>query len=399
MLSSGVFLALGVARVGSREDVPPAPPDTARVASEPVAPGPVLPGQSQTPPPERIPPAATGEALSSALNEERVVLASSAVIEGIDTDRPWVCTGEAMTLSARVAGTPEPDAVMRWVWPGAETGAELHPGARLPWRAPATPGRYFVRFQLCKDLGGRRVGVLAERVAAIDVRACGQDEGQARALRIEATQQGPSAFAFRAVSPHPATTYAWDFGDGSSAATTEPTATHAYALPSPGEPDVRVLTVRLSARGDGGERTATAFVQLRGPPPSDTPPRARLQMERVVARTADEGWRSKVQVDVPEGSAVTWERVERLTVSWDDQVDVQTHPWRELITVEEDLGRGGFRGHVTVRLSDVRPEVKQISDVLHGRDTTGEEVSLSWSAFKAEPARPSPLPAERPPAK
>ncbi|RKH64742.1 PKD domain-containing protein [Corallococcus aberystwythensis] len=325
-----------------------------------------------------------------------MVLTSTAVIEGIDADRPWVCAGEVMMLSARVGGTAEPGAVQRWVWPGAETGAELHPGPSLRWHAPVTPGRYLVRFQLCKDLGGRRVGVLAEQVAGIDVRACGQDEGQAHALRIEVTQQGPATFAFRAVSPHPATTYAWDFGDGSAAATTVPLATHAYAVPTP---DVRVLTVRLSARSDGGEQTATAFVQVRGQPASDAPPRASLQLERVVARATDEGWRSEVRVDVPEGGDVTWDRVERLTVSWDDQVDTRTRPWREAITMEEDLGRGGFRGHVTVPASDVRPEVKQVIDFLHGRDATGEEVSLSWSAYKAGPVRPPPLPAERPPAK
>ncbi|NOK36573.1 PKD domain-containing protein [Corallococcus exercitus] len=396
LLLSGGLLLFGLARARSREDVPPALTAPAEAAPTRMAPALIVrAAQSQPPAPERIPPAATGEALSAALNEERVVLTSTAVIEGIDSDRPWVCAGEWMTLSARVGGTAEPDAVPRWVWLGAETGAELQPGSRLPWRAPATPGRYFVRFQLCKDLGGRRVGVLAEQVASIDVRACGQDEEQARALRIEITQQGPTAFAFRAVSPHPATAYTWDFGDGRATATTEPTASHVYA----GEPEARIHTVRVSARGAGAEQTATAFVQVRGQPASDAPPQASLQLERVAPRTSDEGWRSQVQVDVPEGGAVTWERVERLTVTWDDQVDTRTRAWRESIIVEEDLGRGGFRGHVTVLPSDVRPEVKQIIDFLHGRDETGKEVSLSWSAFKAEPLRPPSSPAERPPAK
>ncbi|MBN8227774.1 PKD domain-containing protein [Corallococcus macrosporus] len=391
LLMIGGLLLFGRAR----EDVPPAVPAAEEVPPVREAPAPIeRAAPSQPPAPGRIPPAATGEALSAALNEERVVLTSTAVIEGIDTDRPWVCTGELMTLSARVGGTAEPDAVSRWVWPGTETGAELQPGTRLPWRAPATPGRYFVRFQLCKDLGGRRVGVLAEQAASIDVRACG-DEEQARALRIEVTQQGPTAFAFRAVSPHPATAYTWDFGDGRITATAAPTASHVFT----GEPEARVHTVRVSARGAGAEQTAMAFVQVRGAPASDAPPRASLQLAREASRPENEGWRSQVQVDVPEGGAITWERVERLTVTWDDQVDTRTGAWREVVTVEEELGRGGFRGHVTVPRSDVRPEVKQVIDFLHGRDATGTEVSLSWSAYKAEPLRPVPVSSERPPAK
>ncbi|RKG91148.1 PKD domain-containing protein [Corallococcus terminator] len=343
-----------------------------------------------------VPSAATGEALSAALNEERVVLASSAVIEGLDADRPWVCAGELLTLSARVGGTPEPGVVPRWVWPGQETGAELHPGARLAWRAPATAGRYFVRFQLCRDLGGRRVGVLAEQVAGIDVRACGAGEGQAHLLRIEVTQRDPTAFDLRAVSPAPATAYTWDFGDGSSTVTTVPEATHAFAPPAPGEQDVRVYPVRLTTGGPGGGQGATAFVQVRAQPPPEGVPSASLKLERVAARSANDGWRTQLQVDVPEDTHVVWERVERLTVSWDDQVETRTHGWRELITVEEDLGRGSFRGEVTVPAGDVRPEVKQVLDTLHGRDAMGREVSLSWASFKAEPQRPPPPPPQRP---
>ncbi|MFP2927729.1 PKD domain-containing protein, partial [Pyxidicoccus sp. 3LG] len=270
------------------------------------------------------------------------------------------------------------------------------PGSRLQWRAPATPGRYFVRFQLCKDLGGRRVGVLAEQVIGIDVRACGEGESQADSLRVEVSQRGNAEFTFQAVSPDSATTYTWDFGDGTSAVTAAPSATHAYATPTSGEQDVRGFTVRLSARREGGgEQTATAFVLVRGQPPPDEPPQARLKVERVAGRLSAEGWRSEVVVEVPEGGEVTWERVERLTVSWDDQVEVRTLGWRELITVEAELGRGGFRGYVTVLPAEVRPEVKQVIDFLHGRDVTGREVALSWASFKAEPVRTTREPAGR----
>lgn len=399
LLAGGVLLVIGLTWVLLKDgEPPPAAPVIAvpeHVAELP--PAPIVHAPLRPLAPDLVPPAATGAALSAALNEERVELSSTARIEGIDADRPWVCAGEQLTLSARTGGEAEPGMVQRWVWPGSETGAELQPGARLPWRAPATAGRYFVRFQLCKDLGGRRVGVLAEQVVGIDVRACGPGEGQADTLRVEVSQRGNEDFSFRAVSPKPATAYRWDFGDGSSIVTTEPGATHVYAAQAPGEPDVRSFTVSLSARGAEGEQTATTFVQVRGQPPSDAPPGASLKVERATGRAAGEGWRSQVRVDVPEGSEVVWERVERLTVGWDDEVEVRTSGWREIITVEEDLGSGGFRGHVTVLPSDVRPEVKQVIDFLHGRDATGKDVSLSWSAYKAEPLRPSS--SERPPPK
>jgi hypothetical protein len=376
---------------------------TSRALAVTPAPSPGARARALPEPAASIPPAATGEALSAALNEERVVLTSSAVIEGIDTDRPWVCTGEPMTLSARVGGVQEPEAVQRWVWPGSETGAELHPGARLPWRAPATAGRYFVRFQVCKDLGGRRVGVLAEQVVGIDVRACGRGEGQeADALRVEVTQRGPSAFEFRAVSAgaESLAAYAWDFGDGTSAVTPGPTASHSYDTGALGVQDVRAFTVRLSARGGGGAaRAATAFVQVRGQPPPDAPPLATLEVERAQAGSSGEGWRTEVKVRVPEEGDITWEHVERLTVRWDDQVDVVTRAWREVITVEESWERGGFRGHVTVRASEVPPDVKQVVDSLHGRDATGREVVLSWASVKREAAPAATGTPDRPPLK
>ncbi|MBZ4415784.1 PKD domain-containing protein [Myxococcus sp. RHSTA-1-4] len=335
---------------------------------------------------EPVPPEASGEALSAALNEERVLLEPRAVIEGIDANRPWVCTGEPMILSARVGGALEPDAVRRWVWPGFEGGAELQPGSRLQWRAPPTPGRYFVRFQVCRDLGGRRVGVLAEQVVLIDVRSCGRGEGQeADSLRVEVSQRGQGEFVFRAVSAGagPLSAYTWDFGDGSSAATTGPLVSHTYDTRALGAGDIRGFTVGLLALSSKGESlAATASVLVRGQPPPDTPPLASLEVARGQEAAGGEGWRSEVKVQVPEGSAVTWEHVERVTLRWDDQVEAATHAWREVITVEEELERGGFRGHVTVRASEVSPEVKQVVDTLHGRDATGREVVLSWASFK-----------------
>lgn len=396
LVAGGALVVIGVALTIPEGDEAPLRPTTLgtvvvtaprAVAAPPSAPPPAqpLPAVSTS-----IPEAATGDALSLALNEERVVISSTAVIEGIDADRPWVCAGEPMMLSARVGGATEPDAVQRWVWPGSETGAELQPGSRLQWRAPKRAGRYYVRFQVCRDLGGRRVGVLAEQVVGLDVRECGtREEGQA--LRLDVSQRGPADFVFRAVTPDaaPLTAYRWDFGDGATTETAEPTASHAYATQGLGAQELRGFTVRLSARdGAGAARTATAFVQLRGQPPPDAPPLATLEFDRARGPGGEEGWRSGVTVHVPEGGDVTWERLERLTVTWDDQVESRLRPWGEVIAVEEDLGRGGFRGHVTVRPSEVTPQVKQVLDFLHGRDVSGREVTLSWASFKSEAPPP-----------
>lgn len=409
LLAGGVLVLLGLALVLPQGGETPLRPTSLGtvVGSAPRAqaasPVPVIRAQPLPRVAEPVPPAATGEALSAALSEERVVLASSAVIEGIDADRPWVCAGEAMSLSARVGGELEPDAVYRWVWPGSETGAELHPGPRLQWRAPATAGRYFVRFQVCRDLGGRRVGVLAERAAPIDVRAC--SDGQARdagALRIGVTQEGRATFRFQALAPDSErlTGYAWDFGDGAKATTAGPEVQHAYAVQGLGAQDVRSFTVRLTAsRAGGGPRVATAFALVRGQPGPDSPPAAELDIQRWAQAPGREGWRSALSVRVPEGSDVTWERVERLIVSGDDQVASTTRAWRDAITVEEDLGRGGFRGFVTVSPAEAAPGVKQVLDSLHGRDASGREVALSWAAYKREASPEAPGAPQRSPPK
>ncbi|NTX16102.1 PKD domain-containing protein [Myxococcus sp. CA056] len=333
-----------------------------------------------------IPANVSGEALSTALNEERVVLASSTFIEHLEMDRPWACAGGQVSLAGRVGGAPESGALYRWVWPGRDAAAELHPGARLQWRAPAEPGTYFVRFQVCKDLGGRRVGVLAEELLQIEVRDC-DDDGAAREegqLRVDVIQRANGAFLFRAVSAESESLsgHAWDFGDGNTAFTSGPEVTHAYDTRAQ---DVRTFTVRLLAgRGEGAALSATAFVSARGQPPSKEPLPATLALSR--ARADAEEWRSEVSVEVPEPGVVTWERVERSMIHWNDQVDAYTLAWREVITVEEEAGRGGLRGFVTVRPSELAVTVKRVVDVLHGRDEGGRAVSLSWASFKREAA-------------
>jgi hypothetical protein len=326
--------------------------------------------------------------LSAALHEERVSLASSVVVEGIDQDRPWVCAGESMGLSARLGGVPEPGAVQRWVWPVAGGGAELHPGPTLQWRAPETAGRYFVRFQVCTDLGGRRVGVLAERDVEVEVRQCAEGEGQRdEPLRLGVVQRGQGTFAFEALYQGGERTvaFAWDFGDGTAATTTEPRVEHSYPLRGLEPQEVRSFTVRLQARlGRGGPLEATAFALVRGQPPPDEPPPVDLRVSRWRPLPEGGGWRSDVVVHAPDGTDLTWERLERISLHWDGQADTVTRAWSEAIHVEEHLGQGGFRGYVTVSASEAPPDIKQILDFLYGRDAAGQEVVVSWSPFKRE---------------
>jgi hypothetical protein len=342
------------------------------------------------------------DALSAALHEERVSLASSVRVEGIDMDRAWVCAGETIHLSARVGGAPEPGMVSRWVWPVSGGGAELQPGPTLQWRAPMAAGTYRVRFQVCTDLGGRRVGVLAEREVEIDVRACGRGEQQRHdPLRLGLTQRGQGTFSFQAVYQGPArvTVYAWDFGDGSTTTTTEPTVEHTYSLQGLGAQELKSFTVRLQARLDrGGPLEATVFALARGQPPAEAPPPVELRISRW-RPNSDGGWRSEVVVRAPEKTDITWERLERISVHWDGEADFATRDWREVIHVEEHLEHGGFRGYVKVSPAEASTDIKQILDSLYGHDATGKEVVVSWSPFKREAPAQSPEAPAPPPLK
>ncbi|ADO73505.1 uncharacterized protein STAUR_5743 [Stigmatella aurantiaca DW4/3-1] len=358
------------------------PASTEERPSEPPAP----PPPSRPSPPAALPPE---DALATALGEERVTLASSVSIEGIEQDRPWVCAGEVLSLSARLGGVAEPGSVTRWIWPVPGGHAELHPGPLLQWRAPLAAGRYPVRFQVCKDLGGRRVGVLAERQLELDVRPCGEDAGQRyEPLQIGVTQSGPGTFTFEALyrGGEPVAAYTWNFGDGSRATTAEPRMTHTYELSGLGPQEPRSFTVKLQARLERGPSLeATTFALTRGHPSSGAPPSVELQVSRWRPRPDGDGWRSDVVVRVPDNTDHTWERFERVFLHWEGEAETDVRDWRERVHVEEELGHGGFRGYVTVSPSEAGPDIKQILDFLYGRDAAGQEVVVSWSPFKREP--------------
>jgi hypothetical protein len=348
------------------------------------------------------------EALSEDLHEERVTLASGVVVEEVDTDRPWVCAGEPIHLSARVGGEQKAGAVYRWIWRGAEGGAELHPGAAIAWTAPKTPGSYGVHFQVCQDLGGRRVGVLAERTVAIDVRPCGAVESQeAEPLRIGVVQRGQGSFTFQALYQGRETVseYAWDFGDGASLNTSEPAAEHIYPLQDLGPEKVKSFQVRLRARWAGGKtHEATAFALVRGQPVSkgeELPP-VTLEISRWHPRP-EGGWQSALSVrgqgEAGTGADIQWDRVERILLHDDGRTETRAHSLDEVITFDERLAHGGFRGQVLVSAAEATPDVRQIIDVLHGHDKAGKEVTVSWTPYKRDP---SPLPSsegERPASK
>ena len=340
------------------------------------------------------------EALHRALGEKAVRVDSDLVIEGIDTDRPWVCAGEPIGLSARVAAGASADAVYRWVWPAAGGEAALHPGQTMAWQAPEAAGTYQVHFQACKDLGGRNVGVLAERVIDIDVRACGAGQEQAHdPLRIRVEQRGQGAFSFHAEyqGDEPVSTYAWDFGDGNAETTSADAVAHAFSTQELGPQQVGRFAVRLEARLAGGARLqATTFVMVRGRPPTHDPPAMDLAISRWRPRADGNGWQSELTVRNPGSTGVTWDRIERVTKRFDGSADIDTLAWRDVIALDEELAGGGFRGRVLVDAAAVPPEVKQIIDHLYGQDADGNEVMVSWTPFK-RPAVPRPVDEQRQP--
>lgn len=307
-----------------------------------------------------------------------------------------VCAGRALELSAQVSRLP-PGAIERWVWPGPG-GAELHPGGVVAWRAPEEPGALRVLFQVCTDLGGRRVGVLAERALALAIRACAPDgdrDGPSGAVRLSAVPRGPGGFQFTValaesadpVDADAVVDYAWSFGDGRELTSTSPTVRHDYPLDALVAADIGHLVARVHLRRASGRvDTAHTRVLLRADPGERERGAAELDIARPRLDAAGQRWLSAIAVRAHDGQPVDWQRLERVTRYDDERVDIAALAWDEVLDIEASLAGGGFRGHVVVPVASVGPEVKQIIDVLYGRGADGEEVSLSWSSFKRAPS-------------
>jgi hypothetical protein len=259
----------------------------------------------------------------------------------------------------------------------------------MAWPTPATPGVYRVHFQVCTDLGGRRIGVLASRALDIEVRACDEP---ATAVRVAVTQRGHGVYGFTAVVADEAAraeidAYVWDFGDGAQQATTVPEVEHTYAVAGLGAEDVAHFAVTVAAgRAGAAPLTGTAAVLVRGMPGAREPGPMLLDIGRWQHDPARNRWYSDIRVHVREDGPIVWERLERFTKYFDDRTERVDLDWREVIAVDESLAGGGFRGQVLVPDESVPPEVKQIIDVLHGRAPDGTEVTVSWTPFKRAPA-------------
>jgi hypothetical protein len=361
-------------------------------------------------PPGPLPALPAGAAdLHVSLGEEAVPVDSDVVVEAIEADRTWVCasdpaatpgtpgapgapgapgtpgTIDVVDLAARVSGAA-PGAVQRWIWRRADGAVELQPGPAIAWSAPATPGWYRVHFQVCTDLGGRRIGVLAERAVDVEVRACAAGQTGAP-VRVAVSQRGHGAFAFSAAVADPAaagapiTGYTWDFGDGARAETTQPAAEHTYVVASLDAREEARFSVRLTANRTGAAPlTATATVLVRGFPDPRTEGPVALEIARWQLDPARNRWQSAITVRPRD--PITWDRLERVTKYEGDRVDMATLDWRDVIAVDESLPSGGFRGHVLVPVEQVPPDVRQIIDVLYGHTSGGEEVTVSWTPFK-----------------
>jgi hypothetical protein len=353
-------------------------------------------------PPGPLPVLPAGAAdLHASLGEEAVPVASDVVVEAIEADRTRVCAGESpgiVDLAARVSGAA-PGAVQRWIWRRADGAVELQPGPALAWSAPATPGWYRVHFQVCTDLGGRRIGVLAERAIDLEVRACaggpnGTPGTSGAPVRIAVSQRGHGVFAFSAVVADPAgagapiTGYTWDFGDGARTETTEPIARHSYAVAELGAQEEARFSVRLTVhRAGAGPLAASYTVLVRGFPEPRTEGPVALEIGRWQLDTARDRWQTAITVRPRE--PVTWGRLERITKYAGDRVDMATLEWRDVIVIDENLPSGGFRGHVLVPAEQVPPDVRQIIDVLYGHTSDGEEITVSWTPFKRPAAEVS----------
>lgn len=335
-----------------------------------------------------VPAAIDDATIAQILDEELVAVTSGIRIAELAADEPQPCAGRPTWLRARTEGDAgEGSLVSRWIW---ATGSRLsmQPGASVSFTAPGA-GTYPIRFQLVRSLGGKRIGVLAERTLALQVVDCGSGPAP---LRVESTVTG-GRVDFTALAGVPTRGgFTWDFGDGQTHTTDGPTVRHDYPILELGSEELRAYQVAVEvATADGASLRATTGVTLRGQANPPLPPAIAVELGDAIWDEDARRWQRRIEVDNRARPAITWERGERHALHDDDHITTRTLTVAELLTISEARKAGGFVATVTVTAAETTPGVRRITDRLHGRDASGDEATLTWVAWDRDDFAPTPV--------
>jgi hypothetical protein len=334
-----------------------------------------------------VPAAIDDVTIAEVLGEELVAVTSGIRITELAADEPQPCAGRPVWLRARTEGDAgEGGLVSRWIW-ATDSRLSMQPGASVSFTAPDA-GTYPIRFQLVRALGGKRIGVLAERTLALQVIDCGSEPAP---LRVEATVTG-GRVDFTALAGVPTRGgFTWDFGDGQTQTTDGPTVRHDYPILELDAKEVRDYRVAVEvATADGASLRATAGVILRGQANPPLPPAIAAELGDAVWDEDTRRWQRRIEVDNRERPAITWERGERHSLHDDDRITTRALTVAELLTISEAREAGGFVATVTVTAAETPPNVRRITDRLHGHDASGEEATLTWVVWDRDDFAPDP---------
>lgn len=345
------------------------------------------------PAPVAVPAPVDDAAIARVLGEELVPVASSVTIAELATDQPGPCAGRPVLLRSRLAGDAGQDPlVSRWIWTTSER-LSMHPGATARFTAPA-PGRYPIRFQVVRSLGGARIGVLAETTLELDVIDCGSGPAP---LQVTSTVTGGRADLTALAASPTQGGYAWDFGDGERQTTDAPTVRHDYPILELRDREERTYQVTVEVAGaDGTPLRATTAIVLRGQVNPPLPPAIAAELGDATWDDGDRRWHRRLTVDNRERPAIRWERGERHTEHDGDRVSSRKLTVPELLAITEERQGGGFVATVTVTAAETGPGVRRITDRLYGHDAAGEEASLTWVAWDRDDFEPDPSPPRSP---
>lgn len=382
---AAIILVLVLSRRGGRGDVSEEAPVAKIRPTRPAAPA--------APAPIAVPAAVEDAAIARLLGEELVPVTSTVTIAELATDQPQPCTGRPVLLRSRLAGDAGQERlVSRWIWATSER-LSMQPGATARFTAPA-PGRYPIRFQLVRSLGGARIGVLAERTLDLDVIDCGSGPAP---LQVTSTVTGGRA-DFTALAAIPTQGgYTWDFGDGARQTSDGPTIRHDYPILELRDREERTYQVTVEVAGaDSTSLRATTAVALRGQVNPPLPPAIAAELGDPIWDEHDRRWRRPLTVDNRERPTITWERGERHTQYVDHRIASRNLTVAELLVITEQRQAGGFVATVAVTAAEAGPGVRRITDRLYGHDAAGEEASLTWVAWDRDDFEPDPPPPRSP---